>query len=337
MPLPNAPKSDGRAAVAAQDTRVNAQRDSSLLEGIVFDIKRFSIHDGPGIRTTIFLKGCPLDCLWCHNPEGIASILEILYRENLCIRCNTCMDTCLQGAITPSEDGRPITSPDRCILCGDCVEACPTGAREITGREVTVAGMLAEIEKDIIFYDESGGGVTFSGGEPLRQPDFLFALLKACKEREIHTAVDTSGFASPQILDRIREYTDLFLYDLKLMDDEKHRRFTGVSNALILENLRRLSSRGSSIIVRVPIIPGINDDDENVTKIGEFVAALPRLPQVDILPYHATGTEKYRRLGKEYALSDTQSPSIETILGIARRLQEFGLQVTVGGQDHAHE
>lgn len=316
---------------------MSAQKDSSSLEGIVFDIKRFSIHDGPGIRTTIFLKGCPLNCVWCHNPEGMAPTAEILYRENLCIRCNTCLHTCPQGAITLSEEGFPITSEDRCILCGDCLETCPTGAREIAGREVTVAEMMVEIEKDVIFYDESGGGVTLSGGEPLRQPDFLSALLEACKARDIHTAVDTSGFAPPYVLDKINEHADLFLYDLKFIDDEAHRRFTGVSNALILENLRRLSSRGSSIIVRVPIIPGINDDDESVTKIGEFVAALPRSPQVDILPYHATGTEKYRRLGKEYPLSDTHSPSIETMVEITGRLQEFGLQVTVGGQDHAHE
>jgi pyruvate formate lyase activating enzyme len=217
------------------------------------------------------------------------------------------------------------------MVCGDCAQVCQAEAREIVGRRVTVAEVMAEVEKDIVFYDESGGGVTFSGGEPLMQPDFLCALLQSCKEKEIHAAVDTSGLAAWKTLRQISQDVDLFLYDLKLMDDEKHRRFTGVSNELILSNLRALASQGSAITVRVPIIPGVNDDDENISRLGEFVASLPHVPFVSILPYHKAGADKYVRLNKTYALPQTQSPSDERMAEIATLLQGFGISVKVGG------
>jgi pyruvate formate lyase activating enzyme len=223
------------------------------------------------------------------------------------------------------------TDAESCTLCGDCVEVCYAEAREIAGREVTVAQVMAEIEQDISFYDESGGGVTFSGGEPLSQPDFLLALLQACKEKELHTTVDTCGFAPWETLDSIRECVDLFLYDLKLMDDARHRKFTGASNELILRNLRMLSERGHDIFLRVPIVPGINDDDEHIRQIGAFAAALPHLNRVDILPYHHIALEKYKRLNKVYSLPEARPPSDERIAEIAQILEGFGLRVKIGG------
>lgn len=247
-----------------------------------------------------------------------------------CIRCEACLAVCTHGAI--SQDGDVVsTDGEKCVLCGACVEACYAEARQIVGREMTVAQVMAEIERDIAFYDQSGGGVTFSGGEPLLQRDFLLALLIACKEEEIHTAVDTCGFATWAILDSIRKHVDLFLYDLKLMDEAKHRKFTGVSNELILKNLQRLSAQGHDVFLRVPIIPGINDDAENIRQIGTFAAALPRLNRVDILPYHRAAAEKYHRLNKVYGLPETRPPSDERISEIAEILREFGLQVKTGG------
>ncbi len=298
--------------------------------GVIFDIAKFSIHDGPGIRTTVFLKGCPLSCPWCHNPESQALERQRWFWERRCIRCGACVEACTHGAISLSGDS-VITDEARCVVCGDCVEVCQAEAREIVGRQATVAEVMAEVEKDIIFYDESGGGVTFSGGEPLMQPDFLRALLQSCKEKEIHAAVDTSGLAAWKTLRQISQDVDLFLYDLKLMDDEKHRRLTGISNDLILSNLRALASQGSTITVRVPIIPNINDDGENISRTGEFVASLPRVPPVSILPYHKAGADKYARLNKTYAMPQTQSPSDERMAEIAAVLQGFGLTVKVGG------
>lgn len=301
-----------------------------LIKGMVFDIKKFSIHDGPGIRTTVFFKGCPLRCWWCHNPESQALEPELVFRANRCIRCEACLSVCAQGAI--SWDGDVVsTDMEECVLCGACVEVCYAEAREIVGREMAVVQVMAEIERDVAFYDESGGGVTFSGGEPLLQRDFLLALLRACKEKEIHTAVDTCGFATWETLDGIRKHVNLFLYDLKLMDEAKHRKFTGVSNELILRNLEVLSAQGHNIFLRVPVIPGINDDEESVRQIGTFAATLPHLDQVDILPYHQAAAEKHHRLNRIYDLPETRPPSDERMAAIAQILGGFGLHVKIGG------
>jgi pyruvate formate lyase activating enzyme len=298
--------------------------------GIVFDIKKFSIHDGPGIRTTVFFKGCPLNCWWCHNPESQAMEPELTYRPSRCIRCGACVDACPQGAIS-CQDEAVSTDLLRCTRCGACVEACTAEARQIVGREMSVDQVMAEVERDVPFYDESGGGVTVSGGEPLAQPAFLLALLQACKGKEIHTALDTCGFAPWEVLDGVREHVDLFLYDLKVMDDARHRTLTGASNERILENLRALSQAGHEIVLRVPVIPGVNDDDRNVRQTGAFAASLPALRRVDLLPYHHAGTEKYGRLHRAYALPETRPPSDERIAEIARALRELGLHVKTGG------
>lgn len=299
-------------------------------EGVIFDIRRFSIHDGPGIRTTVFLKGCPLRCLWCHNPEGLNPHLEMMFWPRRCLGCGACLPACPQGAI--SRDGNVVsTDRGKCTLCGECVAVCYAEARQIVGRRMSVAQVMAEIARDLPFYDESGGGVTLSGGEPLAQPDFVRALLRACKERGIHTALDTCGFAAWKVLDSVREHVDLFLYDLKLLDDARHRRFTGVSNALILSNLRALSQRGHTVVIRVPLIPGINDDEENLRQTGAFAAALPHLLRVDLLPYHSMSGDKYERLGITYSLPETHPPSAEQVAEIAQMLRDFGFEVRVGG------
>jgi pyruvate formate lyase activating enzyme len=254
----------------------------------------------------------------------------MIFRESRCTRCGACLEACDQGAVSWNGD---VATTDRgkCTLCGTCVQVCYAEARQIVGQEMTVAQVMAEIERDIPFYDESGGGVTFSGGEPLLQRDFLLALLRACKEKEIHTALDTCGFAPWETLDDIREHVDLFLYDLKLMDDAKHRKFTGVSNEAILGNLQALSQRGHSIILRIPIIPGINDNAEHIRQIGVFAAGLPRLNRVDLLPYHHAGAEKYHRLDKVYDLPETRPPSDERMAKTAQILRGFGLHVKMGG------
>ncbi|MGD2178218.1 MAG: glycyl-radical enzyme activating protein [Anaerolineae bacterium] len=299
-------------------------------EGIVFDIKRFSIHDGPGIRTTVFLKGCPLSCWWCHNPEGQAEEPELILRPDRCIGCGACLDVCEREAIVVEGDVI-VTQRERCTACGVCVEVCYTEARELVGRPMTVAQVMDEIERDGAFYDQSGGGVTFSGGEPLAQPHFLRVLLRACKERGVHTALDTCGFASWNELDGLREDVDLFLYDLKLMDDVRHRESTGVSNEPILENLQRLSGRRHRIVLRVPIIPGINDDEENLGQIGRFARGLPSLEGVDLLPYHSIWRDKHRGLGKVRPMPDAQPPSDGRMDEIAQTLRRFDLAVNIGG------
>lgn len=298
-------------------------------KGIIFDLRRFSIHDGPGIRTAVFFQGCPLSCAWCHNPEGIAPRPVLVYRANRCLRCGACLPVCPQGAIALYDDGVH-TDRDRCIRCGACAAACYTGARELAGRPMTVAEVLAEVERDAVFYDESGGGVTFSGGEPLLQADFLLALARACHEKGLHTALDTCGYAPWEALNRVREYIRLFLYDVKLIDADRHRRCTGVTNALILENLRRLAERGHPIILRLPLIPGVNDDAENVRATGALAAELG-ISQVDVLPYHRAGVDKYERLGVGYALLDVRPPGTEEVEAVAGALRAFGLEVKVGG------
>ncbi len=302
----------------------------ALLTGFIFDIRKYSVHDGPGIRTTVFFKGCPLQCAWCHNPESQAAAVEMMFRPQRCQQCGACVEACASGAIRWSEGG-PLTDWGKCVHCGDCVAVCYAEARERIGRALTVEQAMAEIERDVAFYDESGGGVTFSGGEPLQQPEFLSALLRACQDKEIHTALDTSGYSTWETLDRLRADVDLFLYDLKIMDEARHRQFTGVSNAPILENLQRLSALGHALLIRIPVIPTVNADDESVRQLGAFIASLPGVNGVELLRYHRIGLDKYDRLNLRYGLPDVQPPSEARMAEIAQQLRQWGLSVKQGG------
>lgn len=298
--------------------------------GLIFNIQKYSLHDGPGIRTTVFLKGCPLSCPWCHNPESVSHCKELILVETRCVACGQCGRVCPVNP-TPGRAGPLPPRPEPCFLCAACVEACPTGARQIVGRDVTVSEVIRELEADRLFYEESGGGVTLSGGEPLSQPRFLIALLQACHQRGFHTTVDTSGFTPTDELLTVATHTDLFLYDLKLMDDALHRQHTGVSNVLIHENLRTLARVHDRIWVRVPVIPGITDTVANLEAIGQFVSCLDRVRQVNLLPYHNTGLQKLRRLGRPLPCPALEPPPAEGLEQAARILARFGVQVRVGG------
>ncbi len=277
----------------------------------------------------MFLKGCALSCRWCHNPEGQARGFEAVTRPERCIRCGACVEACGHGAVTWTEDG-PVTDRARCAACGDCAAVCYADARERVGAELTVEQVLEEVARDAAFYAPSGGGMTLSGGEPLLQRDFAAALLRGARERGFHTTLDTCGYASWETVDAVRRDVDLFLYDVKLVDDARHRAFTGVTNAPILSNLRRLGAAGQRIVLRVPVIPGVNDDAANLGALAELGAALPHLAGVDLLPYHHIGADKYARLDRAYPLPDTAPPSAARMAEIARFLGERGLPVGRG-------
>ncbi len=240
------------------------------------------------------------------------------------------MEACPDQAISFVEN-RPVIDADKCNLCGRCVEACMAGAREIIGRAMTVSEVMVEVEKDVIFYDQSGGGVTFSGGEPLMQPEYLLALLNQCRAEQIHTVVDTSCYAEPKIVEMVGEKTDLFLCDIKHMDNEIHERFTGVGNTLILDNIRRLSEAGKKIVIRIPIIPGFNDEKANIEATGKFTASLSGVSRIDILPFNRGGKEKSARLSVQSKPMQIETPGEEKMNSIANNLSKYGFEVKIGG------
>jgi pyruvate formate lyase activating enzyme len=300
------------------------------IEGTIFNIMRFSTHDGPGIRTTVFLKGCPLSCWWCHNPENWQQVPREVYLPERCAGCGVCIENCPARAL--SRDARGIAvDASLCRHCGRCIAVCPMEARESTGWSVSVPELMQSVERDIPFFDQSGGGVTFSGGEPLCQPDFLMAMLEACGRLEIHRTIDTSGFADAGVLMEAARRTDLFLYDLKIIDPLKHRANTGVENTKILANLRLLSAAGADILIRIPLIPGVNDSESDIAAAGEFIAGLPRPHPVHLLPYHGAANGKYRKLGLRYRGEQLMPPNGKQVADTAQRLSHMGLKVEMGG------
>ena len=300
------------------------------MTGSYFDIKRYSIHDGPGIRTTVFLKGCPLTCSWCHNPEGQRGGRELMIQPGNCIVCGACVDVCpAPEPAAPAVSEAPV--PSACVRCGACADACDTGARRGAGSEISVAELMGRLERDRPFYEESGGGVTFSGGEPLLQGEFLLACLDACAERGLHSAVDTCGYADVELLLTAARRADLFLYDLKTMDPERHREHTGVELAPILANLRALDATGRAVWIRTPLIPGFNDARADLEAIGAFVASLPNARRLHLLPYHANGAGKAERLRRPENDFASETPDAVALAEAAGWLAPFGLNVHIGG------
>ena len=300
---------------------------------LLFDIKRYALHDGPGIRTTLFLKGCPLRCVWCHNPESWSPGRQRLYKAVKCIGCSSCVEACPEGALRLTPEGiRPTGRP--CILCGACADACPALAMEICGREWPLDELMAEVEKERGVMTDSGGGVTLSGGEPLMQPSYALELLEELGRRGFHRTVDTTLFAAPDVVRSVAAACDLFLVDLKVMDSERHRRYTGVPNELILDNLRLISSLGKHFWIRIPLISEVNASEENIAATADFLAGLDCRPEeVDLLPYHDIGKGKHERMGTVYnpdGLS-LSTPSKEDQARCVRQLEAAGLKVKIGG------
>lgn len=294
--------------------------------GLVFDIQRFSIHDGPGIRTTVFMKGCPLRCRWCSNPESIKPYPEIMTFDVRCNKCNKCLDVCSPGAIEIGETIKIDRS--KCNLCMECVKVCYPAAIKVAGQYMSVEEVVEEVEKDRLFYQNSGGGVTVSGGEPLFQWEFVAALFKECQERHLHTTLDTTGCAKWPAIEQVLKYTDLVLYDIKHMDPLRHRDKTGRSNALILNNAKKVA-RETRTWLRFPVIPGYNDSESNIRQLSEFGLACG-VEKVCLIPYHRWGEGKYKRLGRKYLFGGIEPPTSDHIDEVRRTIESHGLTVTIG-------
>jgi pyruvate formate lyase activating enzyme len=304
-----------------------------VIKGRIFEIKTFAVHDGPGIRTTVFLKGCPLRCIWCHNPEGISPQPEIAFIAKKCVGCGACLEACSHQVYSVAENGARIIDRGKCKLCLSCIAACYPRALLLYGEDVTVDQVLERITPDRHFYKTSNGGVTLSGGEPLLQPEFSAAVLQGCVEAGLHTAVDTCGYVKWEAFEAVLPFTKMFLYDFKHIDEELHRRHTGVSNALIIDNLKRLGACGIPVEIRMPIIPNINDQAKFIEKTGELLSKIPALTAVRLLKYHALAKSKYESLGKTEQMPPTAADQLETIDSCAAILKTYGLAVITPHSD----
>jgi len=298
---------------------------------LIFDVKRYAINDGPGIRITIFLKGCPLSCKWCHNPESQNRLQQKMYASNKCIGSLECIKACPNEALTLIPQGI-VTNGNLCEMCGKCAEVCPTKAMEMTGDLMTVDQVMTQIKKETMLMDKSEGGVTFSGGEPLLHHKFLIQLLDACGEEEIHRCVDTTGYAQTDILLEVAKRTDHFLYDLKMMDSSKHKKWTGIGNEKILENLKTLAATGARINIRIPLIKGINDDDKNIHDSAQFIRDLEGTkPLVNILPFHNIAEKKYEKLGEDYDKGEMAEPELKRQEEVVEIFKSYGIDAIIGG------
>lgn len=300
-----------------------------MKEAVIFNIQKFCLHDGPGIRTTIFFKGCPLNCWWCHNPESQSFHREFFYNRENCSGCGRCLQSCPQGAILATPRGF-LTDVSRCLFCGNCTAVCFNNAREMVGRPYTVHELVKEIETDRPFYEQSGGGVTLSGGEALCQIDFVVELVKILHQKGISVALDTCGHLPFSSFARVLEYVDVFLYDLKLMDEKLHKQYTGQDNQLILENLVRLVNKGAVVHLRIPLLDGINTDDDQIIALIDFVKDL-KISRVHLLPYHATGSYKYTRLQRDYPGHLWCRPTNARLEEIKQLFEANKLNVKIGG------
>jgi len=296
-------------------------------KGLVFNIQKFSLHDGPGIRTTVFMKGCSLSCRWCSNPESMNRHKEIMIYDVRCIGCKKCVEACPVGAIAFTERGREIDW-DKCDNCLECARVCPSKAIECVGDYMTVDEVVKKVEDDRTFYENSNGGMTVSGGEALIQSEFVREVLKKCREKGIHTALDTTGNAPWQDIENVLEYVDLVLQDIKHMDTEMHKKGTGVGNELILENARKIA-KSVRIWIRIPLIPDYNDSESNIRNVAEFASHIGA-EKVSVLPYHDLGSSKYPKLGRIYPMEGTTPPTEEAVERVRKTIESFGLELEIG-------